>query len=334
MFDIVTFGSATLDTFLKLGEKDYKIIEEKEFPKGKGVCFSLGSKVKVNDIVVATGGGGTNTAVTFSHQGFKTSFYGKIGDDLAGKRILRELKELDIDTSYVLRTEVKPTNISVILTPERKDRTILVYRGASELFCESDISWEKLKAKWFYLAPFSGEFCNISGNIIDFAKENKIKVAFNPSKEQINLPEPEIEKMIEKVDVLVLNQEEASQLTEISFEEENKIFQKIDKMCPGIAIMTKGKNGVVVSDGKNLWLAESPKVELVDRTGAGDSFGSGFVAGLIKSEGNIEKAIQLGIANATSCLKEWGAKNGLLKKGEEFEKVKIRKKLSFKKNEA
>jgi len=61
----------------------------------------------------------------------------------------------------------------------------------------------------------------------------------------------------------------------------------------------------------------------VDRTGAGDSFGSGFVSGLIRFEGDIENAIQLGIANANSCLQEQGAKNGLLEKKDKFKKVKI-----------
>ncbi len=332
MFDVVTFGSATLDTFLKLGKEDYKIIKENKFPKGEAISFPLGSKVKVNNIISATGGGGTNTAATFVRQGFNTTFCGRVGKDLAGEKILKELEDLNINTDFISTTDKKPTNNSVILTAQDLDRTILVYRGASELFCENDIPWKDLKnqlsknqEKWFYLAPFSGKFCRVAKDLIDFAKKNEIKVSFNPSKTQINLPKSVIEGIIKKVDILILNQEEASELTNKSYKEEVKIFQKINKICSGIVIVTKGGEGVVVSDGEYFWSANSPEVKVVDRTGAGDSFGSGFVAEFIKSGGNIKEAIQAGVANAVSCIGKWGAKNGLLKKDEKFKRVKVRK---------
>ncbi|GAI51851.1 unnamed protein product [marine sediment metagenome] len=80
---------------------------------------------------------------------------------------------------------------------------------------------------------------------------------------------------------------------------------------------------MVVSDGKKLYRAKPAKTKVIDRTGAGDSFTSGFVSGFIQSKGNIEYAIQLGVANATYCLKKCGAKEGLLEKGEKFKKVKV-----------
>ena len=89
--------------------------------------------------------------------------------------------------------------------------------------------------------------------------------------------------------------------------------------------MTKGPKGVVASGGKYLYRAGVPKSKVIDRTGAGDSFASGFITGFIKKRGNVEYAIQLGTANATSCLRKWGAKQGLLEKGEKFEKVKVKK---------
>ena len=89
--------------------------------------------------------------------------------------------------------------------------------------------------------------------------------------------------------------------------------------------MTKGEKGVVISDGKHLYRAVSKKLKVIDRTGAGDSFGAGFVSGFLQSNENIVFAIQLGIANAAACLKKIGAKNGLLKKDEKFYKVDVEK---------
>jgi len=322
MFDVITFGSITWDIFLEL--EKFKIFKSKKFISHKGICFNLGSKIDVEDIKFAFGGGGTNTATTFVRQGLKTAYCGTVGNDISGVELVKQVKKMGIDCSLVVETKLKPTNHSIILnTGPNRDRTILTYRGASEVFGKKDVPWKKLNTKWFYLAPLSGKLANITKDIVDFAKINGIKVAFNPSQSQLNLKD--IRKIIDKVDVLLLNQEEASILTNTSFKKELKIFKAIDKMCPGIVIMTKGVKGVVVSDGISLYEANPGKIKVVDRTGAGDSFGSGFVSELAR-EKSIEHAIQLGIANANSCLGKLGAKNGLLKKGDKFKYVKIKKK--------
>ncbi len=324
MFDIITFGSATWDVFLK--PRKYQVAKNKKFITGKGICFNLGSKVDIEDIYFASGGGGTNTAATFSKQGFKTVYYATVGDDISGREIIEELEKLGINTQFILKTKEKPTNHSIVLNIPGQDRTILVYRGASELLCDRDISWENLrKAKWFYLAPLSGKLAKITEKIVNFAHKNEIKIAFNPGNSQLSLPSKILKRILKKVDVLILNQEEASLLTKIPFQKEREIFKKIDEFCPGITIMTKGPKGVVISDGKYFYRAGILDIKVIDRTGTGDSFGSGFVSAFIHSKGSIEKAIQLATANASSCLKEWGAKKGLLKKGSKFKKVKIQK---------
>ena len=139
MFDIITFGSAAWDVFLR--PKNFEIIKDKKFITGKGIGFNLGSKIDVEEIRFNSGGGGTNTAATFSKQGFKTAYCAAIGNDMAGREIIKKLKKLKVDVRFVSKKKEKLTNHSVILDSEReKDRTILVYRGASELLSNKDIS--------------------------------------------------------------------------------------------------------------------------------------------------------------------------------------------------
>lgn len=332
MFDIITFGSAAQDIHLK--SKSFKILkDDKDFATGQGICLPFGSKIDIEDIVFSSGGGGTNTAATFSKQGFKTAYCGTVGDDIAGQEIIKELKQLKVDTGLVLKKKEKKTNQSIIISSTGQDRTILVYRGASELLCKDDIPWKNLKAKWFYLAPSAGLLCDNFDEIINFAFTNKIKVAVNPSKQQLSLPIDQLKEIFKKVDVLFLNQEEASFLTKIPFEEEQNIFKKIDEICPGIAVMTKGGDGVVASDGKYLYFAgTNPSRKIVDTTGAGDSFAAGFLADYIRHNGDIEKAIQLGIANSEANLAEIGAKTGLLDKNSKFERIKVVKQLCSENN--
>jgi len=330
MYDIITFGSSTIDVFLELGKEDYEILKDKSFSTKQGLCFSFGSKVRVNGIEIDTGGGGTNVAVTLLNQGMNVAYCGKVGNDLNGKEIIHRLKQKGLGIKFISKTNQKRSNYSVILSAEGTDRTILVYKGASEIMDKKDIPWRKIKASlseakspWFYFAPLSGRLADLTGDLVDFANKNKIKVFLNPGSSQLNFSKNKLKRIIKKVDILLLNQEEASKLTGVSYKKENKIFKKLDKICPRISIMTKGSDGVMASDGKNVYKAPSLGPKIADSTGAGDSFGSGFLAGFIKSKGDIEKAIQLGVANASACLEKWGAQNGLLEKDDEFEKVKV-----------
>jgi len=333
MYDIITFGSATRDIHLK--SKAFKVLkDEKDFATGEGLCMAMGSKVDVEDISFSSGGGGTNVASTFAKQGLKTAFCGAIGADLAGLEIVRELKNTGIDTRFLRKKKEKPTNYSVIVSGgEGGDRTILVYRGASELMKKEDILWKKLKTKWVYLAPMGNKLMDIFEDVVNFAFENKIKIAVNPSKQQLQMPAEKLKRIFSKINVLFLNKEEASILTGISYDKEQEIFKKIDEICPGIAVMTKGGEGVTVSDGKYLYFAKpNPDREIVDTTGAGDSFASGFLSGYIKFSGDIVKAIQLGLANSEANIAEVGAKTGLLGKKANFKRVEVIKQLCTENN--
>lgn len=333
MYDIITFGSAAQDIHVK--SKAFKILkDEKDFVTGEGICLALGSKIDVEDIIFSSGGGGTNTAATFVKQGFKTAFCGAIGADTSGLEIVRELKQLRIDVRFIVKKKEKHTNHSIIISNTGEDRTILVYRGASDILDKKDIPWKKIKkTKWIYLAPLGGSLCDIFDDIVNFAYENKIKVAVNPSTQQLSLPGEKLKNIFKKVDILFLNQEEASFLTKIPFEKEQNIFRKIDEICPGIAVMTRGSDGVVVSDGKYLYSAlPDSERKIVDTTGAGDSFAAGFLSDYIKYNGDIEKAIQLGLANSAANLSEVGAKTGLLDKNSKFKRVSVSKEMCTENN--
>jgi sugar/nucleoside kinase (ribokinase family) len=332
-FDIITFGSASQDITVK--SKEFKVLKENNgFATGEGLCLPFGSKIEIEDIVFSSGGGGTNTAATFAKQGLKTAFCGAIGADQAGLDIIRDLRNFKIDTRFLVKKKEKQTNHSVIISNQEKDRTILVYRGASDMISKEDIPWQKVKkTKWFYLAPFAGLLSDNFEEIINFAKENKIKIAVNPSKKQLSLPEEDLKRIFSEIDVLFLNKEEASFMTKIPYEKEEEIFKKIDEICHGVAVMTKGEEGVVVSDGKYLYFAKpNPERKVVDTTGAGDSFASGFLVDFIKTKGNIESATQFGMANSEANLTLVGAKTGILEKHAKILRVNVAKQLCTENN--
>jgi len=318
MFDVITFGSATRDIIIrpkKLTSLQYKKTGDRQ------ICFPLGSKIDIDEIYSNSGGGGTNTAATFANQRLKTAFCGVVGNDLEGQEVITELKKLRVDTRFITKSNQKPTNHSIVILEGDIDRTILTYRGAAELLSYIQIPLAKLNTKWLYLAPLTGPLCESFKGLVEFAHENHIKLAVNPSMAQLSLSN--FSQLAQQIDVLIMNEEEASFLTKIPPEKEQEVFAALDAMCPGIAVMTKGADGVVVSDNTTIYSAKPYSgLKIIDTTGAGDAFGSGFVAELARSN-NIEKAIQLGMANSAGCISAIGAKNGLLKKDQLFKKVDV-----------
>ena len=86
--------------------------------------------------------------------------------------IVRELKQFRIDTKFLVKKKEKHTNHSIVISNsgEAGDRTIMVYRGASDIFNGKDIKWKKIKkTKWIYLAPLTDSLCDTFGDIVDFA---------------------------------------------------------------------------------------------------------------------------------------------------------------------
>jgi len=324
MFDVVTFGSATRDIFVR--SKDLKIMDCPDFLTGKAVAVSAGSKVEIEELVFFTGGGGANTAATFAAQGLAVAYVGLVGCDANGEEIIKELQRFGVETKFVKTADKAQTPSSIILSTG-KERTILVYQGASHKLSEEDIDWEKIRdTKWFYVSGLSGDSALIFAKIVNFAKSSGIKIAVNPGNDQLTKDLAILKQALPKIDVLIVNQEEATMITGIDYKKEEEIFKKLDDLVPGVAVMSKGPEGVAVSDGKKIYRAGIPKSGYVDRTGSGDAFGSGFVATIING-GSIEEAIQFGTANATSVIQQIGAKNGILKKDEwgEWKKVEVTK---------
>lgn len=312
MFDVITFGSAALD--ISLNMPTVKIKKETNLIVDKGLFINLGSKIDVDGINVNFGGGGVNTAVTFSNQGLSVAYCGAVGSDESGEEIMRYLRKRKIKTSFVRIVNESKTNTSVILKVPQRDRTILVYRGASDFLNKDDIKWSKLSSKWFYLAPLSGRLSLLTEDILLYAKEKRIKSAINLGNGQLAFSKKKIDFILNTADVLIMNLEEASVLTGINYNDERSILKKIAEQRKKITVITKGERGVSVIRENVVHEAKIKKIKPLDNTGAGDAFGSGFVSSLIENEADLESAIKKGLLNAKSCLTQIGSTNGLLQK--------------------
>lgn len=338
MFDVINIGSATRDVFIL--PKEVKIFKSRKFATGRGECFPLGSKVEIKEIHFSSGGGAVNNSVTFANQGLKTGAVFRVGKDIRGDEIIRFLKKSKVNI-FERRSPDLLTAYSVCISIPGGERTLFIYRGASEELSDDDIPWTVLrKTKWIYLTHLAGGSAPLFAKIVNFANAHNIKIAANPGRAQLVFGE-KLKPLLNQIDVLILNREEASLLTGVSYSKEKSIFKKLDYWVRGIVLMTEGDRGAWVSDGKHRWKTGILKAsKVIDKTGAGDAFGSGFVSALIKKNvgcgkgvcqifgDQMDYALQVAGANAAGVLGKWGGNEGLLKRNEsvyKFGKLKIEK---------
>lgn len=298
MFDIISIGSATRDV----------LMQSEGFEHAKA-----GSKVEIKKLVLATGGGGTNYAVTFARQGLKTACIGVIGDDANGREILAELESEGIDVSMFEKHNDPPspesfggasmTAYSVIMVYPNAERTILSYKGEGQHFNAAELPFDKLRARWLFLDSLGGHY-DLFEKLVAHAVKNNIKIACNPGGKELEHGLEKLKPLLTHMDILLMNKDEAEGLA-----------PDLRPYVKGILSISDGPNGVTVYDKETMYTAGIPDSPVVERTGAGDAFGSGFVSEYIRS-GNIEKAIQFGTANASSVVTQFGAKAGILKSGD------------------
>lgn len=304
-YDVITFGSAVVDVY----------VSGDIFDKGKDICVPSGAKLLIDKLRFSVGGGGTNTAASFATFGLKTAYFGKIGVGSNAEIILKELRKDKVDFIGVQSKE--ETGYSIILDSKNHNRTVLTHKGANDFIEKKDIKINNLNSKWFYFSTLMKKSFRTQLDIAKYGNKKGIKIAYNPSQYQIENEKSHVKNILKFTDVLIFNKEEAELLVG-----KKNVFENIHKLGPKIVCVTDGKNGGVVSDGIYTYKYGAHKeIKVVERTGAGDAFASGFITGIIKNK-TIEDCIQIGLANSESVIQKPGAKNGLLNLSQAMNKIK------------
>lgn len=306
MLDVITIGSATRDVFIV--SKAFMLIPLPELGGNFAECVALGSKIDVDDLVHTTGGGATNAAVTFARLGFKTAVVSRIGADQTGAAVLDDLTAEHIDVKYVKKVKTGKTAYSTLLTAANGERTALVYRGVSASFTESDIP-ATLPAAWLYITSLGGSMPALM-RALRTAKTQNLKVAFNPGHSEITAGLRALDPILRHVTVLMLNLEEAQTLTGITTTDARVLAEKLLRPSMTV-IITDGANGSHAFDGTHHWRSGTRAIRSISRTGAGDAFGSGFVAARMRGY-DVADALRVATLNAESVIGHVGAKTGIL----------------------
>ena len=319
MARIVSLGSALQDIYL-IDHDDLvptMIGDEAFYSK-----ILIGSKVDIDRISYEVGGGGINSAIEFARHGHEAIFLGNIGRDSAGAAVIKALADEGIDDSYANFLERKTTGTSIVLLDSKSgERTILTCRGASEQFGNfSEKDLELIQPDWLYTTTLRGDMDTL-GRFFRKAKDLGVKIMFNPGVKELDNT-TDLTKLLKFVDVLNVNKSEASRivpgvtLTELLYHLSGYVET---------VIITDGPMGGIAGNGEEIYrfgIYEDMKVH--DATGAGDAFGSGFLAHLADGK-SFKNSLTFASANSTSVVSKLGANKGLLTGSEKLHPMPIQK---------
>tara|TARA_Y100000310_G_C20686943_1_gene819630 strand:- start:465 stop:1427 length:963 start_codon:yes stop_codon:yes gene_type:complete len=301
MYDIITVGSATVDTFIET---------EGKYCKNGMYSFPVGAKLLTKSVRNYTGGSATNTGVGFSKLGLKVAAVCSIGIGSNGDRVVKALKDHGVDTRFVERKKDQRTGFSIILNAKHRDRTIFAFKGSNDLLCRDCMDDKVLYlTKWMYFGSLMGQSFETFKKLVKACHEKGIKVAFNPSHYLAKQGTKLLGSILGYCDVVILNKEEA----QVLFKQKDvlKCLKSFHKLGVEVSVITDGSGKINAYDGFRFYQVEPKKVTVVETTGAGDAFASGFVGGLVKGL-SVGDALPIGLVNSQSVISHFGAKDKLL----------------------
>lgn len=320
-FKVVSIGGATRDIIYYTSEgRIFRTPED--LVRQKMIAFEYGAKLIADEVLYGLGGGGCNTAICLARLGLKAANIVAVGPDKEGEAILRNLKKERVDTQFVKVNNKSATGFSFFAIDSRsKEHVAFLYRGANDQLEIKKGELGRINTDWFYVSSLSGKkWWNISERILETVKKKKVKLAWNPGETQLRAGKKGLNKLLKYCHILILNKDESIELILNAkgkikgINDPRVILRTILKWGPKIFVLTNGRKGAYAYDGKKIYFSPIHDSKVVDTTGAGDCFGSSFLAGLIIFKGDIKRAIKLGIRNTSSLVTKPGAQNGLLYK--------------------
>ncbi len=341
MKKILTIGSGMHDVFMQ-----YEGVETLQLHTNHQdlsyICMQAGRKIEIQKLISYCGGGATNSAVSFARAGFDVTIFCKIGADHAGNFIIEHLKKEKVNTDTLIMTNTAVTGSSFIIPGPHGNSALFVHRGANITLTKSEIPHHAIAhSDQLYITSLSGPTAQLLLPITALAKQCNKPIAANPGTSQLRAGADYLKSALSNIDTLILNSYEAELLmTSLTilmpplptpFYKDKflpkllkkplgsattcftlpQFFHQVHACGPRIIVVTNGAEGVYASDTQTIYFHPSIPIEIVNSIGAGDAFGSCFVASLYNKR-TIDDALRAGVINSASVIEHLGTQTGLL----------------------
>lgn len=302
MFDLISIGNISVDLFYQ---------GETLTHSGNRFNLAIGGKYLVDHFYETLGGGGANVAIGVNRHGLKSAIIGVIGNNQFKKIILQHLEEHKVSHEFCTFKD-EYLKISSILLSLSGERTIINYETPHEHIFEKTENFLQLKkAKMVYMSNLPRVPLEERVHVLTYLHGNNIPTILNFGIKDCRRPITQVLPLIHKASILMVNTHEFAELAKKRYEDIdfNKDVRKfIHSSYNQTLIVTDGEKGSYGYVGKAVhYIRALIPHKIIDTTGAGDAYTAGFIAGYLKSEGNVLTSMETGAKYAVKILEKVGA---------------------------
>ena len=290
---VLCIGDVMLDVITKIGVMPDKINYGSDTP----------SKISTHG-----GGAAGNVASWLTRTDARATIVGHVGDDAAGAALVSEFDSLGVRHNNLM-VDKGSSGVVVVLVDPTGERTMFPDNGANSGLHLGDLP-ELDAFNAVYLSGYSPlDPLSRPGVLamITKIKAAKLPIYFDPASVggMMDVPLDEVKSWIRMMDVLLLNEEEAIYLTgEL---DPVKAIEMLLEDCETVVIKRGSQGAIGKSRGSILITVPAISTEVVDTTGAGDSFAAGFIAHYATTK-NMQHGLESGAAVAARCVAIVGAR--------------------------
>ncbi|MBF5059537.1 adenosine kinase [Candidatus Neptunochlamydia vexilliferae] len=304
-YGVLGLTGAIIDHYFFITNEELKAMAEEKgswAPIDYPTLCSLLNKNK-GAAQMAPGGSGSNVIKGLAQLGQKCAIVGKVGNDDKGKYYSKKMKELGVVP--LLEEGALPTGQAVCLITPDRERTFRTYLGASHSL--TDLKFDPSifeKVDLFHLEGYQLVDPDLVIRTLKLAKEANVLISVDlASLEVVRRNKTFIRNILEKyIDIVFCNEVEAEELTGLKPKEASRF---LSELC-AVSVVTMSDRGSWVSGKEKQFRMGVFPVQVIDTTGAGDLYASGFLHGYLTGK-PLEKCAQMGTICASYVIKRVGA---------------------------
>lgn len=274
----------------------------------------------------APGGAPANVAVGIAKLGGKSTFHGKVGNDVLGHFLVDTLNQYSVQTTSMLFTDEVKTGVSFVTLDSSGDRTFSFYinPSADRFLEEKELDYKLFETNKILhvgsISLISEPSRSATLKAIELAKEKGMLVSYDPNLRldlwsSSEMAKEAIISTIPSADILKISEEELEFLTGTT-DLEDGIAQLPD--LP-LIVVTLGEKGSIYRFNNRTVKVPALKSKVVDTTGAGDAFVSGILYLINESDKSLkqftdkemEEIIRFGSISGGLATTQKGAMTGL-----------------------
>lgn len=287
-FDVLVLGDANPDLVLS----------------GGTVVPAFGQAERlVDEARLVIGGSGAIFACGAAKLGLRVAFAGVVGDDMFGRYMCDQLQAHDIDTSAVAVLPERATGVTVVLSGH-EDRAMLTFPGTIGELRRSVIDADLLsRTRHVHVSSYFLQQALVPElpDLFREAREGESTTSLDPNWDPSGAWDSGLLALLPEIDVFLPNEVEALSLARISVID--GAIARLRSSGAGTVVVKTAAQGSVGAQASDLITVPALPTQVVDSTGAGDSFDAGFLAGFLAGE-PLRRCLEIG--NACGALSTHG----------------------------